>query len=81
MEAMRCLKRRLSDLVFATMLEDLEQGSRDGPGREPSNDSDSSVTGSQLTTGSSDKPLPGPVISQRRAPLVRASGHREEPCG
>ena len=34
MEAMRCLKRRLSDLVFATMLEDPQQEQPgDGPGR------------------------------------------------
>ncbi len=32
MEAMRCLKRRLSDLVFATMLEDLSKAAGTGPG-------------------------------------------------
>lgn len=73
MEAMRCLKRRLSDLVFATMLKDLTTAAGTGPGGQLSNDSDSSATGSQLTTGSSDKPLPGPAASQPRTALVEAS--------
>jgi transposase len=34
-EAMRCLKRRLSDLVYKTMLGDLVTGARTGPGRTP----------------------------------------------
>ena len=33
MEAMRCLKRRLSDLVVATLLEDLSKAAGTGPGR------------------------------------------------
>lgn len=73
MEAMRCLKRRLSDLVFATMLEDLSTAAGTGPGGQLSSDSDSSATGSQLTAGSSDKPLPGPAASQPRTALVEAS--------
>ena len=73
MEAMRCLKRRLSDLVFATMLEDLSTAAGTGPGGQLSSDSDSSATGLQLTAGSSDKPLPGPATSQPRTALVEAS--------
>ena len=33
MEAMRCLKRRLSDTVYRTMLADLARGGSDGSGR------------------------------------------------
>jgi transposase len=66
MEAMRCLKRRLSDLVFTTMIEDLTRAAGTGPGGQTSNDSDSSATGSQLSTGSSDKPLHGPATTQPR---------------
>ena len=80
MEAMRCLKRRLSDLVYRTMLGDYvagrittATGQVTGPGGHRGNDSDSSVTGSQPHTGSSDKPLPGPVTTQRRTPLPAAS--------
>src|SRR5207342_1444957 len=49
-EAMRCVKRRLSDIVFATMLNDAvrttEATRRTGPGGQRGNDSDSSATGS-----------------------------------
>jgi transposase len=61
MEAMRCLKRRLSDQVYKTMLNDLVTAQKTGPGGQPGNDSDSSATGSQPTTGSSDKSLPEPA--------------------
>ena len=59
-EAMRCLKRRLSDAVYRTMLDDLAQTRRTGPGGQRGSDSDSSATGSHPNTGSSDKPLRGP---------------------
>ena len=77
MEAMRALKRRLSNIVYKTMLDDTiahaAASSRTGPGGQRGNDSDSSATGSQPHTSSSDKPLPGPVISQPRTPLPTAS--------
>jgi transposase len=73
MEAMRCLKRRLSDLSFRTMLSDYVAGRVTGPGGHRGNDSDSSATGSQPHTGSSDKPLPGPATTHPRTPLPAAS--------
>ena len=73
MEAMRCLKRRLSDLVYRTMLGDYTAGKVTGPGGHRGNDSVSSATGSQPHTGSSDKPLPGPATTQPRTPLPAAS--------
>ena len=73
-EAMRCLKRRLSDAVYRVMVDDLaDQRQRTDPGGQPGNDSDSSATGSQPNTGSSDKPLPGPVTTKPRTPLPAAS--------
>ena len=77
MEAMRCLKRRLSDLVYRHMLDDAIQHAtgqeRTGPGGQRGNDSDSSATGSQPHTGSSDKSLPGPVTTNPRTPIPTAS--------
>jgi transposase len=72
----RSLKRRLSNVVYARMIAD--QNSRDqntaaGPGGQRGNDSDSSATGSQPHTGTSDKPLPGPAINQRRTLLPAMS--------
>jgi len=72
-ESMRCLKRRLSDIVFRTMLSDAARLTMTGPGGHRGNDSDSSAAGSQPHTGTSDKPLPGPATSQPTTPLPTAS--------
>jgi transposase len=72
-EAMRCLKRRLSDIVFRTMVNDAARQMATSPGGQRGDDSDSSATGSQPHTGTSDKPLPGPATTQPRAPLPAAS--------
>ncbi len=72
-EAMRCLKRRLSDAVFRVMIDDLAATAKTGPGGQPGNDSVSSATGLQPNTGSSDEPLPGPATPKPRTPLPAAS--------
>src|SRR5919107_874136 len=72
-EAMRLLKRRLSDAVYRAMVDDVAATTRTDPGGQPGNDSVSSATGSQPSTGSSDKPLPGPAEEQPRTPLPAAS--------
>jgi transposase len=72
-EAMRCLKRRLSDIVYRALLDDLTRHAVTGPGGHSGNDSDSSATGSQPATGSSDKSLPGPATTKRTTPLHQAS--------
>jgi transposase len=72
-EAMRCLKRRLSDAVYRVMVDDLAETMRTDPGGQPGNDSYSSATSSQPKASSSEKPLPGPVTTQPRTPLPAAS--------
>jgi len=72
-EAMRCLKRRLSDAVYRVMVDDLAKTVRTDPGGQPGNDSYSSATSSQPNAGSSEKPLPGPATTQPRASLPAAS--------
>jgi hypothetical protein len=77
MEAMRCVKRRLSDIVFQTMLNDAvratDADARTGPGGQQGHDSDSSATGSHPDAGSSDKPLHGPANPKPRTSLPAAS--------
>jgi len=77
MEALRALKRRLSNIVYRSMVDDAithtVAGSRTGPGGQTGHDSDSSATGSHPSAGSSDKPLPGPARPQPRTPLPAAS--------
>ena len=77
MEAMRALKRRLSNIVYRAMLDDAVTAtvtnSRTGPGGQTGHDSYSSATGSHPHAGSSDKPLPGPARQHPRTPLPAAS--------
>jgi hypothetical protein len=72
-ESMRLLKRRLSDIVYRTMVNDAARHIATGPGGQRGNDSDSSAVGSQPHTNSSDKPLPGPARHQPTIPLPAAS--------
>ena len=77
MEAMRALKRRLSNIVYRTMLDDAAahaaNNSGTGPGGHRGNDSDSSAAGSQPQTSSSEKPHPNPSRTKPRTPLPAAS--------
>jgi transposase len=66
MEAMRCLKRRLSDIVYRRMVDDTLATAATGPGGHRGTSTDSSVTSSHPHTGSSDKSLPGPAKTQPR---------------
>ena len=72
MEAIRALKRHLSDAIYQQMVLDA-QCIAPSPGGQPGNDSESSATGSHPTTGSSDKPLPGPVTTEPRAATLATS--------
>jgi transposase len=71
MEAMRCLKRRLSDIVYRHMLDDALRAMT-GPGGHQGTSPESRVTGSHPHTGSSDQPLPGPATTEPTTPLVAA---------
>jgi transposase len=72
-ESMRCLKRRLSDIVYRHMIDDAVTHAVTGPGGQTGHDSDSSATGSHPTAGSSDKPLPGPATRQPKPARPAAS--------
>ena len=67
MEAMRALKRRLSNVVYARMVADQKRREAAGPGGHSGTTLQSSVTDLTPDIGSSDKPLPGPATSQPRA--------------
>ena len=70
MEAMRCLKRRLSDIVYRHMLDDTIAQTVTGPGGHRGTTTDSSATDSHPNAGSSDTPLPGPATSQSKTPAA-----------
>jgi transposase len=63
MESMRALKRRLSNLVYNTMLDDAARTSGTGLGRQRDSDSDSSATGSQPQHRHFGQATPGPVTT------------------
>jgi transposase len=77
MEAMRCLKRRLSDTVYRTMLSDIAahaaQPQATGPGGHRGNDSESSATGSQPQHRHFGQATPGPVTNQPKPALPKVS--------
>jgi len=62
MEAMRALKRRLSDVVFRQIMADA-RAAQTGPGGHLGAATVSSAAGSDPDAGSSDKSLPGPATS------------------
>src|SRR5262249_3491330 len=59
MEAMRCLKRRLSDIVYRQMILD-HRAAQTGPGGHVGAATGSSAAGCKPSTGASAKSLPGP---------------------
>ena len=74
-EALRCLKRRISDAVFARLRADARQATATapatGPGGKPGNDSDSSATGSHPAHQFFGQATPGPGTTLRPATSPR----------
>jgi transposase len=64
-EALRALKRRISDIIYRQLLVDAERQAKAGPGGQTGTTLQSSVTGPTPTAGSSDKPQPGPEPEPR----------------
>jgi transposase len=72
MEAMRTLKRRLSDIVYQHMVRDAKNA-RTGPGGHLGATLESSAADPIPMISTSDKSLPGPAELQPRTPLLAAS--------
>jgi transposase len=76
MEALRCLKRRLSDIVYNQMRADarrLTNVGGAGPGGHPGTTLQSSVADSHPDIDTSDQSLPGPATTKPRTALPVAS--------
>jgi transposase len=69
MEAMRCLKRRLSDQVYKQMLRDTQTG----PGGQPGATLPSSAASLIPTADPSEQPQPGPADHQPKTPAPAAT--------
>ncbi|GAA1630647.1 IS110 family transposase [Actinoplanes couchii] len=72
MEAMRALKRRLSDVVYRQMAADAKRH-RTGPGGQAGATLQSSAADPNPQVDTSEKSLPGPAEDHRRTPLLTAS--------
>jgi transposase len=72
MEAMRALKRRLSDLVYKQMVKDAKTG-KTGPGGQRGAALQSSAADPIPEVSSSEQSLPGPADTHPRTPLLAAS--------
>jgi transposase len=72
MEAMRALKRRLSDIVYKQMVHDAA-ASRTGPGGHLGATLQSSAADPIPMVNTSEQSLPGPAEPQPRTPLLAAS--------
>jgi transposase len=73
LEALRCLKRRISDAIFRQLVADaaaLREDVEAGPGGHRGATQESSAAGSNPHTGTSDQPLPGPAPTTLRRPLT-----------
>ncbi len=73
MEAMRALKRRLSDVVYRQLINDATATIATGPGGQRGTATNSSVTSSHPHASSSEKSLPEPADNKLRTSLLTAS--------
>jgi len=77
LEALRALKRRLSNVVYQQMVNDAKRSrtgpAGTGPGGQPGATLTSSAAGPIPTADTSDKPLPGPATRQPRTPPPAAA--------
>jgi hypothetical protein len=82
MEAMRSLKRRLSDIVYHQMVLDARAAAT-GPGGHVGAATGSSAAGFNPSTGASEKSLPGPASSDPTpapaSPAIRSPGRPRRP--
>jgi len=73
MEALRCLKRRLSDVLYRRLVADAKRqaltAGETGPGGRCGATQESSAADLSPHVGTSDKPLPGPATATLRRPI------------
>ncbi len=77
LEALRCLKRRISDALYRQLLADHELGAGAGPGGRCGATQESSAVDLPPHIDTSDQPLPGPAEpTLRPAPTTRKTDRR-----
>ncbi len=88
LEALRCLKRRISDALYRQLVADARQAAdanalaavETGPGGHCGATQESSATDLLPLVGTSDQPLPGPAnLTLQASTPVRKSSRRKTP--
>lgn len=74
--ALRALKRRISDVLYATMSADQRRQDASGPGGQPGNDSHTSVAGSNPEHRHFGRATPGPDTTLQPPPTPTLSRRR-----
>jgi transposase len=75
MEAMRCLKRRISDAIYRQLIQDQRTAAKAGPGGQCGATPMSSAADLPPHVGTSDQPLPGPVEPTLRPAAAHEKTH------
>jgi transposase len=70
MEAMRSLKRRLSDVIYKQMIKDARTPEATGPGGHTGATLQSSAASSIPTAGTSEQSLPGPAANHSKTSIL-----------
>ena len=83
LEAIRCLKRRISDAIYRQLLEDAQRAAGGdlgtGPGGHCGASKESSAVDLPPHIDTSDQPLPGPAQpTLRPAPMPRKTGRERD---
>jgi len=76
-EALRSLKRKISDAIFARLQADARQASAEGPGGQPGNGSDSSAASSHPEHQLFGPATPGPATTLRPARTAHTPAPRK----
>ncbi|GGO67970.1 hypothetical protein GCM10012276_00690 [Nocardioides deserti] len=82
LEAIRCLKRRISDAIYRQLLEDAQRAAVEdvgtGPGGHCRASQESSAADPPLHVDTSDQPLPGPAGEDATPNRLTTEGSRND---
>jgi hypothetical protein len=78
LEAIRCLKRRISDAIYRQLLDDAQEATRTGPGGHCGASLTSSAVDLPPHIDTSDQPLPGPANPTLRPAAAARKTNRDQ---
>ena len=75
LEAIRCLKRRISDALYRQLMADAQEAAKTGPGGHCGASQESSAVDLPPHVDTSDQPLPGPANPTLRPAAAARKTH------